>query len=99
MLHRFKPGESGNPGGRAKGYHDAKELCRRETQRNIRCFIRLRDKSKDESIKLRAATVLHEIAWGKPSQEITGANGGPLAITFTQMLQKIDGSGNKQEKL
>lgn len=76
----FVKGKSGNPGGRPKQAHDVVALAREQTKANIAVLVRLRDRCKEPNVRLRAAVALHEIAWGKPVQAVTGAGGGPVVL-------------------
>lgn len=49
-------------------------------------------------VYLRIGEFLADRNYGRPAQAITGANGGPLAVSFSQILGAIDGSkGEKFE--
>jgi len=78
----FVPGKSGNPSGRPKALFDVRELARKQTSKNIETMIELRDGCPDANIRLKAANTLHEIAWGKPSQAVTGDGGGPIVLQW-----------------
>jgi len=39
-------------------------------------------KGRSEAVQLRAAEIIIERAWGKASQPVTGADGGPLDVRF-----------------
>jgi hypothetical protein len=74
----FAKGVSGNPGGRPKGYQEAREACRKLDDETREVLVRLMRKSKSEMIRVMCATRLRDEAWGKPTQAITGADGGPI---------------------
>lgn len=78
----FTKGMSGNPAGRPKALIDVRELARKQTTQNIETMIELRDGCPDANIRLKAANTLHEIAWGKPSQAVTGDGGGPIVLQW-----------------
>lgn len=92
----FKPGESGNPGGRPKDLAWVKELARRRTEDAIRTLgdIML-DVDMDGRTRVAAAQALLDRAWGKPSQAITGDDGGPVKIDASaglyETLKKMAG--------
>lgn len=46
---------------------------------------------------LRAFELVSDRVFGKPPQAITGAQGGPLVVSFQQILGKVD--GGKRERL
>lgn len=43
-------------------------------------------------VHVRALEVLADRVYGKPPQAITGAGGGPLLVSFQQILAGIDGA-------
>lgn len=71
----FAPGQSGNPGGRAKADHRVRDLARAHTEAAINA---LAEALKNERTSVAAAVALLDRGWGKPVQEVTGADGGPL---------------------
>ena len=86
MTHgnpNWAKGKSANPGGRPKLEGQFRELVRKKSLRNIEVMEQLRDHAEDENVRLRAAIALHEIAWGKPAQAVTGEDGGPVALTIS----------------
>lgn len=59
---RFQPGQSGNPGGRPKGYAEFRELCRDRSPKALATL----DAALDDG-DLYAVRVVLEYAWGKPA--------------------------------
>lgn len=78
----FVKGKSGNPAGRKKLPEGFLFLARSQTEKNLRTMMELRDNADDNPTRLRAAIALHEIAWGKPVQAVTGAEGGPILVSW-----------------
>jgi hypothetical protein len=52
--------------------------------------------TKREGSHLRAIEILGDRVYGRPAQAITGANGGPLAVTFTELVGKANGAKDEQ---
>jgi hypothetical protein len=48
------------------------------------------------AIKMRAADFLADRLYGRPPQAITGAGGGPLLVSFTQILSGVDGARHER---
>lgn len=80
----FKPGQCGNPKGRPKALVSITELARARTEKNLRNLAYWADQRDDGAIAVRANIALHEIAWGKPAQAITGADGGPIILKWEE---------------
>jgi hypothetical protein len=69
---QFERGKSGNPGGRHKGVIEVIELARAESVACIESLVRLRDDPKQPGIvRLKAAEVLLDRAWGKAPAHLT----------------------------
>ena len=77
-------GQSGNKSGRPKVFADVQALARKYTKENLARIANLAEMAEDDNVKLRASVALHEIAWGKPSQQqvITGADNGPVQVSW-----------------
>jgi hypothetical protein len=68
---RFKPGVSGNPGGRAKALRDVTEAARAHAHAAIETLVRvMKDAKATASARVNAAEALLNRAWGKPQQTI-----------------------------
>lgn len=97
----FKPGKSGNPGGRPKENHEVVELARKHTKAAIS---RLAEwlKSDNPKASVSAAIALLERGHGKAVQraEITGADGGPIKTEDVSardvLLGRIAGISDRQ---
>jgi hypothetical protein len=65
----FKKGQSGNPGGRPKGFVDFKQACQ---DRSMRALELLDDAlgQGPSPVAIEAAKVLLSYGWGKPTQVV-----------------------------
>jgi hypothetical protein len=63
--YTFKPGQSGNPGGRTPLFGECQAMAREASPEAMRRLIELID-SGDERVALMAADKVLERAWGKP---------------------------------
>lgn len=77
-------GQSGNKSGRPKVFADVQALARSYTKENLARIAHLAEFAEDDNVKLRASVSLHEIAWGKPSQQqiITGPDNSPVQVQW-----------------
>ena len=64
-LRPWKPGQSGNPGGKSKKLEEIKALAKDRSKRALERIIELVE-SDDERIALMAAKEVLDRAWGKP---------------------------------
>jgi hypothetical protein len=63
--HAFRPGQSGNPGGRTPLFGECQAIAREASPRAIERLVELVE-SADERVALMAADKVLERAWGKP---------------------------------
>ena len=62
----WKPGQSGNKGGRPAGFQEFRELCRARTHEAIDTLVEcLADE--DARVRVAAATALLDRGWGRPA--------------------------------
>lgn len=82
----FKPGQSGNPSGRAKGLGKLRELAQVHTESALQTLVDImNNKQATENSRVAAANSLLDRGWGKPSQAITGLDDQPLIPEPSQM--------------
>jgi hypothetical protein len=86
----FQPGQTGNPGGRSKAatlLRQAIESLHEDAGARLRELLH----SDDEKIALEATKFTIEHIKGKPSQAITGEDGGPILVDMgvVDMLRKL----------
>ncbi len=79
----FQPGNKLGRG-RPKVIADLQAMARKRTATNLENLAYWADQKEDGAIAVRANIALHEIAWGKPAQQVenVGANGGPIQYTW-----------------
>jgi len=74
----FQPGQSGNPGGRPKGEAKVREAARQHTEAAIAVLAAALE-DPDKRIQIKAAEVLLDRGWGKPTQPLSGdEEAGPI---------------------
>lgn len=76
---RFQKGVSGNPGGRPRDADDVKALARAHTKAAIERLVHWLN-SDNAKASVSAAMALLDRGYGKPAQEITGVDGGPIEV-------------------
>ena len=79
-MSKFRPGESGNPGGRPRGFAEVRELAREHTVAAIEKLVAIMTTGQSEQAQLLAANSLLDRGWGKPTQAIAGDPEGPPII-------------------
>lgn len=91
--HAWKPGQSGNPGGRPKKSRELEELIREALtmpdgrNKAVERLLGIMAEGEDKD-SIAAAKLLKAYGYGNPRQqvEVTGEDGGPLEIATTRGL-------------
>jgi hypothetical protein len=68
---QFRPGRSGNPGGRPKGVIEVIELARKQTMAAIRTLVEVMKSGESEAARVSAANAILDRGWGKAPQSLT----------------------------
>ena len=79
----FIKGQSGNPGGRAKGLPAA--YRNREGRKSVDFLVQIRNDPKvDDRDRITAAKIILGYTYGQPAQsvEIGGADGAPVSVSI-----------------
>lgn len=87
----WKPGQSGNPGGKSKKLEEVKALAKDASRRALERIIELIE-SDDDRIALMAAKEVLDRAWGKPKEV---DDDGPKGAVTINIIKYSDGNGNK----
>jgi len=84
----FKPGQSGNPGGRPKRTEAlATAISEMDTAHRLRLeYIAAHGEHKDS---VAAIKLLWAYAHGNPTQPVTGEGGGPLQIQTVSLAETL----------
>lgn len=101
---RFKPGLSGNPGGRPKRTPEELELiaaCKQKAPAALNVIIRLMVRAKNERVRMDAALAILERGYGKPTQPISTPPDEPMEhgvsmSDLTQLLALFDAKVPKE---
>jgi hypothetical protein len=78
---RFKPGISGNPGGRPKGHGEIRELARAHTMTALQALVEIAERGENESARVAAANAILDRGWGKAAVPVADS-GAPPVITL-----------------
>jgi hypothetical protein len=82
----FQRGQSGNPGGRPKGYEEVRELARNYTAGAIEALAAIMRTGKSEGARIAAANALLERGWGKPLQQVDVKRSPLDGLTTDELL-------------
>ena len=63
----WKPGVSGNPGGRPKGWAEARSAAREHSVDALKKIVKLMNEAEDERVQAMCAMRIRDEAWGKPT--------------------------------
>ena len=80
---QFRPGMSGNPGGRPKMPEEFRQLARENSIPALQVVVDiLKNPKSANKDKLKAAEIILDRAWGKPIQgvEMSGPGSGPIEV-------------------
>jgi len=89
-LKPFKPGQSGNPGGRPKTIAEVRDLARVQTPAAIEALAQIATSGESEAARVSACTALLDRAWGKSPQAHTGEGGeGPVAVKHSEIVFRV----------
>lgn len=78
---QWAKGQSGNPVGRPRQDAQVRELARAHTEGSIETLVTIRDESKNDMARMRAAEALLNRGWGQPTTYVE---------TTTSLAEEID---------
>lgn len=93
----WKPGQSGNPGGRPKADHRIKDLAKDYTDIALRTLAEIAEHGDNEGARVSAAVALLDRGWGKPAQSIIGGeeDAPPLFLKIERVIIDPADSGSQ----
>ncbi len=86
--YQWKPGQSGNPRGRAAEQQTVRDLARAKTADAIEQLAEAMQHAPKWSDRIEAARVLLEHGWGKPAQAVLTAQ-AEEGMTWERMLRMV----------
>lgn len=89
----FKPGQSGNPGGRPKEAAEVKSLARSHSKEAVDKLVALMRSSADERTIIAACNSILDRGLGKPAQAITGGDEEDLPLKVEGVLRLVKPEG------
>jgi hypothetical protein len=82
----WKPGQSGNPGGRAAMPPELRELARAKGPAALQIALDLMDNATSEAVRLAAAREVLDRGYGKAQQFVDATSGGePIPISIIRI--------------
>lgn len=81
----FKPGQSGNPGGRPKAVAVVRDLAREHTETAITALVEIMTTGESAAARVAAAQAILDRGWGKPTQTVAGDSDAPAI----QVIQRV----------
>jgi len=89
----FKPGQSGNPGGRPKltpELLELRELARQHTRAAVEAIIQIvQDGEAPASARVTAASEILDRGWGRATQSVEHAGPGGAAIPHSMVIEFV----------
>ena len=85
----WKPGQSGNPGGRPKDIAEVRDLARQHTAVAIAALVEIAKSGKSESARVSAAEALLDRGYGRPAQSVTLDGGAGSFIDELRAAEEL----------
>lgn len=93
MSSKWKPGQSGNPGGRKRTDQDLQALIRSYCPMAIQTLAEIARNGTNERARVMAATALLDRGYGKPIQRVEGAaEGGGIIVQVLKLTDPSEGA-------
>ena len=74
---QFRPGASGNPGGRPAALAEVRQLSRQHTALAVQTLAHIVEHGHSEMAQIAAANALLDRGWGRPTQPVSGDDDMP----------------------
>lgn len=95
-MAKFEPGQSGNPGGRPKGYGDLREKARGHTEAALQVLVEvMNNKDAPASARATAADAVLDRGWGRPESSLKLGDG--TGDTWSSVLQRVAQSRGEEK--
>ncbi len=86
---QFKPGQSGNPGGRPKALKEFQEWLRENALEKAQQALLDCLDSKDDKVRMMAVKEVSDRLFGRAPQAITGEDGKPLLPAVGDLIEVV----------
>ena len=78
---KWKKGQSANPGGRGREVFNLRDMCREYGDEAVTVVVG-HMRGADQKLSLAAAKEILDRGFGKPIQQVTGPDGGPVTTAI-----------------
>jgi hypothetical protein len=97
-AHEWKPGQSGNPGGRPRVVGALRDLAREHTQAALDALLSImRDEAAPSAARVAAAVHVLDRGYGRPTQHVEAAVRAACDLSDQELLAIIAGAASEVE--
>ena len=96
-MAKWVKGQSGNPGGRPKGYGSVRALAQEHTESAVKTLVTIMEDDKAApSARTAAASALLDRGWGRPGTALSTDQDN--SMSFIEMLKRLDAEESDEDE-